>query len=584
MKTDISRKTGYIFSIFVPIFCVVFGVFLIGFAFAVYVSAEYEKHNEQIRFINIVSGLTTVFNKTHEELFAWRETGDGFMSLDEATGTLASEIINPLILNQEKTVIVVYYKGQTRVYYKGYGKSKAAELTRSLKGGDFQQMFGRDQGEERLVETVNFSIQPQGKFLILTEVEAGRYKLDFVFNKLWPYLLAAIVLSLLISLVTYRFVRSRYNEVLFERARFSDFAEASSDWFWEMDEALRFSYFSDRFTEVTGVPQQKLLGVTREENGNPGAPDEAWEKQLSDLREHKPFKNFEHPRTLPNGDVVWLSISGNPVFVNGRFVGYRGVGADITGRIQIEQKLLEAKEEAEKANAIKSEFLANMSHELRTPLNAVIGFSQMMINEVYGKQGSPKYHEYAKDICASAFHLLDLINDILDISKIESGEMRLKEQEIDVGQVINEAVGLVETQISKKDQQIILNVETGLQLYADRRLVKQILLNILSNANKFTPVGGAMTLEAKYLIGQGIQLTLEDTGIGISEEDLVKVLEPFNQATDAADVAQEGTGLGLSLVKMLMELHGGQLSISSELKKGTKVRLAFPLTRTIFAV
>ncbi len=242
-----------------------------------------------------------------------------------------------------------------------------------------------------------------------------------------------------------------YRENLREsEKRFLDFARAASDWFWEMDENLRFTYFSARFTEVTGVPQEALLGKTREETGVPDVEPEEWERHLSNLAAHRSFSDFNHPRTHPDGRTVHLSISGTAIFDEAsNFRGYRGTGADVTKRKLAEQglqqRILEqqetqarleqqgaelvdlaadlatAKDAADAANRTKSEFLAIMSHELRTPLNAIIGFSDIIKDEILGPVGNSKYRDYVGDINESGQHLLAVINDILDLSKIESG-------------------------------------------------------------------------------------------------------------------------------------------------------------------
>ena len=189
--------------------------------------------------------------------------------------------------------------------------------------------------------------------------------------------------------------------------RFRDFADTTSDWFWETDENLRFCYFSERFTEITGVPTEWLIGKTRQESGvrNSLAPT-VWSKHLEDLAAHRPFRNVVHSRTKASGEVVWVSISGVPHYnETGTFLGFRGTGADVTQQKLTEDALRNAKDLAERADTAKTEFLANMSHELRTPLNAIIGFSDVMKNQVFGEIGSNLYLEYASDINASGTHI-----------------------------------------------------------------------------------------------------------------------------------------------------------------------------------
>jgi PAS domain S-box-containing protein len=203
--------------------------------------------------------------------------------------------------------------------------------------------------------------------------------------------------------------------------RFQDFAEVASDWFWEMDEDLRFSYFSERLSDVTGVAQEMLLGITRVENGNPGAPEDAWQQHLDDLANHRAFRNFTHPRTKSDGTVVWLSISGRPfIDLDGKFAGFRGIGSDITLYVITEREILAAKEVAESANAAKSEFLSSMSHELLTPLNGILGFSQLLETDSRNPLSETQKRS-VHYILSGGQLLLGLIDQVLDLSRIEQG-------------------------------------------------------------------------------------------------------------------------------------------------------------------
>ena len=376
-----------------------------------------------------------------------------------------------------------------------------------------------------------------------------------------------------------RRLTGRYRSNLREREqRFEDFAQAASDWFWEMDENLRFSYFSERFTQVTGVPSEKLLGKTREETGIPGVDPEFWQQHLDDLSAHRAFRGFTHPRTKSDGSEVWLSISGKPTFdLDGNFKGYRGIGQDVTYFKQFEEDLRLSKNKAEQANRAKSAFLANMSHELRTPLNAVIGYSEIIETEMFGAVGDPKYLDYAKDIHASGRHLLALINDILDLSKIESGTSELEREPIAIGLLLLDVEVLVQPHIQKAEVELSVRVPDGLpDIRADRRKLVQILTNILTNAIKFTMSGGTVSLEVACDPGAGHVITVIDTGIGMSPEEIPIALAPFQQVDSGLDRKYEGTGLGLPLSMALMELHGGTLELLSERGVGTTVILRFP--------
>lgn len=253
------------------------------------------------------------------------------------------------------------------------------------------------------------------------------------------------------------------------------------------------------------------------------------------------------------------------------------VMSDVTAHIMAEQRLLEAKEAAESANRTKSSIMANMSHELRTPLNAIIGFSDMMLNSIFGRLGSEQYVSYARDIHDSGRHLLDLINDILDVSAIEVGKIELQMDTFSVIDAVNSAVRLVTPRALKGD--VKLSTEhTGKSplIYADERRLKQILLNLLSNAVKFTPVDGQVITRTATMKNGGMTITIADTGVGMTAEEIELAFEPFGQADSGLDRKHEGTGLGLPLTKGLVELHGGTLDVRSAKGAGTSVILSFP--------
>ncbi|MEQ8964413.1 MAG: PAS-domain containing protein [Azospirillaceae bacterium] len=238
-----------------------------------------------------------------------------------------------------------------------------------------------------------------------------------------------------------------------------------------------------------------------------------------------------------------------------------------------------AKEAADKANRAKSDFLANMSHELRTPLNAVMGFSEIIRDQTLGPVGVRQYAEYAADIHDSGSHLLELVNTILDLSKIEAGRFELLEQTVDVTAEIATALRLMELRAAKAELRLVDRTPAGLPgLTADRRAVRQMLLNLLSNAVRFTPAGGTVTLAAEAG-PDGLAIRVADTGIGIAPHDLAQVMLPFGQVVEAQRGERTGTGLGLPLVKALIERHGGIFAIDTAPNEGTTVSLTFPPER-----
>ena len=255
---------------------------------------------------------------------------------------------------------------------------------------------------------------------------------------------------------------------------------------------------------------------------------------------------------------------------------------DITERQRVEQVLKDARDAAEAANRAKTEFLANMSHELRTPLNAIIGFSEIMAHQLFGRLGNDRYVVYAKDVLESGHHLLEIINDILDVAKAEAGKLDLHEEAVDLAAAVAASIRLVRARIDDARLGLTVGLDQPLpRLRADGRKLKQILVNFLSNAAKFTPAGGGVSVHAGSAADGGVEIVVADSGIGISEADLARVMAPFVQVDSALNRRHEGTGLGLPLVRILCELHGGSLTLASTPGRGTRATVAFPADRVL---
>ena len=347
------------------------------------------------------------------------------------------------------------------------------------------------------------------------------------------------------------------------------------------DADLKLRAFNQRYVDLWRFPSGFIrLGMPFEEiarfnaeRGDYGTGDiETLVKtSVAAMRQAKPLQS---EFTTPDGTVfvLWRAPMHGGGIIN--------TFTDITEQERAKTEMLRAKEQAELANRTKSEFLANMSHELRTPLNAILGFSELMGNATLGPLGNPKYQEYTKDINDSGRHLLALIDDILDLSKIEADQLDLDEEDIDVAMTIGSCMVLVKERARNGGVRLKTDLPDGLPaLRADKRKLKQILVNLLSNAVKFTPAGGEVTLKTWWRPESGYVFQVIDTGIGIALEDIPTALSPFGQVDGQLDRKYEGTGLGLPLTKSLAEMHGGSLDLQSEVGVGTTVTIRFPAER-----
>ncbi len=253
------------------------------------------------------------------------------------------------------------------------------------------------------------------------------------------------------------------------------------------------------------------------------------------------------------------------------------VGVLLTQKAHREAELEDARDQAESANRAMTSFLANMSHELRTPLNAINGFSEMMEMELYGPIGDPRYADYVKQVRSSGLHLLALINDILDISKIEAGRVDLSIEDVDFRAEVEACVELVQDKASQGRLRLVVDLGTEIPtLRADGRRLRQVLLNLLSNAIKFTEPEGEVVISAQWITSSGLRVIVRDSGIGIPPDKLETVMQPFGQVENAYTREHEGTGLGLPMAAALVKLHGGEFSIESEYRRGTTVSFVLP--------
>jgi cell cycle sensor histidine kinase DivJ len=389
----------------------------------------------------------------------------------------------------------------------------------------------------------------------------------------------AAALAVMVQLVHKRSERA----VRAGEARYRLLAENATDMITCHDEKGRVTFVSLAAQQLFGEPAQKIYGEGLFERVHV-ADRPAYLTALSRCHVNNEAVAVEfRVRRAGAGETaryVWVEMRCRPVpTVEG---GHDGPGLvavtrDISDRKAQEAQLLRTRDEAESASRAKTQFLASMSHELRTPLNAVIGFSEILNRELFGSLGEVRYRDYARLIHESGEHLLHVVNDILDMSKIEAGKFNIVKEPFDVASLVKSCCDIMLHTADQRSLSLIVDVMPGIpELPADKRACKQMLLNVISNAIKFTNPGGWVRVSAR--LGDGcVEFSVADNGIGIAEQDLPKLGSPFVQANNSYDRSYEGAGLGLSVVKGLAKLHGGTLTLTSKLGEGTTAIIELPL-------
>ena len=363
-------------------------------------------------------------------------------------------------------------------------------------------------------------------------------------------------------------------ELSLQAARIAGLMKHSPAPIYFKDTNHRFIMANEAFCQERGTTVEKLIGHSSAELFEPSVAHVLMEHDRAALESKDGVVREQNV----NGRIV--RSYKFPVFDEaGELIGLGGVDLDVTDRVLEAQALATAKNDAERANRAKSFFLAKVSHELRTPLNAVIGFGEVLQNEVFGPHSIPRYKEYAADIVASGRHLLGLVSDILDISKIESDELELKIESIDLSALVTRAVGVIRAGRDKPHAEIscVLGADTVI-VQGDSTALERIIFNLVGNAIKFTPPDGSIEVALRRGKKKEIILTVADTGIGIPEDRIQDIMEPFSTGASPLSLQYEGAGLGLAIVKALCDAHGAIFSIQSTEDVGTTCMVVFPKT------
>jgi signal transduction histidine kinase len=369
-------------------------------------------------------------------------------------------------------------------------------------------------------------------------------------------------------------------EAIASEERVRDFADLATDWFCETDANLFVTYVSSPHFNTQTAALSTILGMDWMVVGSRENIDEITTGYGDAIRARVAFRNHLFKQVTPGGQTFYWSSSGKPQFGrDGAFTGYRITATDVTDFMRTQDELARARDAAEQANRAKSSFLANMSHELRTPLNAILGFSEMIEKEVAGPIGQTRYCEYAVDIHNSGQHLLEIINDLLDHSRIESGQFVLHLQDFKACEAIDSVRHLCQGRADALNVTLHVDCDQSMPMvHGDVLRFKQVIINLVTNAIKFAP-GGTVAVTAGR-DGDSLRIAVRDNGIGMDAAGIAQALRPFGQVDSGLNRKYEGTGLGLPLAKSLVELQGGALSIESEPKKGTRVTIRMPFAQS----
>jgi signal transduction histidine kinase len=373
----------------------------------------------------------------------------------------------------------------------------------------------------------------------------------------------------------------RQNDVI--KLLLNDFERDASDWLWETDIEGRLTYGSARLSQVlqTDVAAIKLRPF-RDILADHATNDE-WRKLEHAMAVEESIANIQVELSL-NGKQVFWQLTAHPLRDRfNRCIGYRGVCRDVTSTQEAQRRIALAMEVSEKANNAKSQFLAVMSHELRTPINAIVGFSELLARDKDGSLAAVARREYAETILESSKHLQLLINDLLDVTRIERGSFKLNEQQVDAAELVEVAIKLCREQAEKIGVSIVARLTDGISIDVDVTRIKQVIINLLTNAIKFSAQGGIVNVEMQRGSSGRFVLAIKDAGIGISPEDIERVFDPFVQADSGLARRYGGVGLGLPIARRIARLHDGDVTLESIEGAGTSASLILPQRRVTWS-
>lgn len=367
------------------------------------------------------------------------------------------------------------------------------------------------------------------------------------------------------------------NEVI--KLLLNDFERDARDWLWETDPDGNLIYVSPRLVEVLGRAADTMQDKALRHILADYAAQEEWRKLEQAMAGHQPINSLQLELQV-HGKQAWWQFTAQPLHrADGTPMGYRGVCRDVTMAQEAQRRIEAAMQASERASAAKTQFLAVMSHELRTPINSIVGFSEMLVGDRHGTLDATTRSEFSETVLESSRHLQSLINDLLDATRMERGSFQLNEQDTDAAELVEIAIKLCREQADRAGVSIIGRLTDGITLEGDVTRLKQVIINLLTNAVKFSPQGGIVNVEMQRGSGGQFVLAIKDAGIGISTDDMEKIFDPFVQADAGMTRRFGGVGLGLPIARRIAQLHDGDVTLSSTEGAGTTALLVLPKQR-----